>query len=91
MLVEMCALWRYLLRYRNRMACLHSIQRFSRTEWEVSNRKEYSCIVNLTEDGSACPCNLSQLQKFPNAHVIASCAKDRDCANIGTYSLCALW
>ena len=73
------------------MACLHLVQRFSQTEWEVSNKKRYNCIVNLTENEFTRSCNLPQLQKMPCAHVIAACAKKRDCANISTYSLCALW
>jgi len=73
------------------MACLHSIKRFSRIEWEVSNREGYICTVNLTEDGLTYFCNLPQLQKFPCADVIAACAKERDCANISTYFVYAPW
>jgi len=39
----------------------------------VTSREGYTCIVNLTEYGTACSCKLSQLQKLPYAHVIAAC------------------
>jgi len=71
------------------MAWFHSIQRFSRTEWELSNREGYTCTVNLTKDGSTCSCNLLQLQKLPCAHVITAYAQD--CANISIFILCAQW
>jgi len=80
-----------ILRYHNRMVRLHSIQKFSRTEWEVSNREGYTCTVNLIEDDPAYSCNLPQLKKMPCAHVNATCTKERHCANINTYSLCAPW
>ena len=38
-----------------------------------------------------CSCYLSQLQKLSCEHVISTCAKERDCANIIIYSLCASW
>ena len=58
-------------------------------EWEMSNWKGYNWTINFTEDDPACSYNLPQLQKLPCAHVITTCARERDCANITTYSLCA--
>ena len=46
-------------------------------------------MVNLTEDELTCSYNLPQLQKLACAHIIASCAQEKDFANIITFFLCA--
>ena len=72
-------------------ACLHSKQRFSHSEWEVSSQKGYTFTVIITEGELYCTCNLPQLQKLPCAHVIAACSNESSCTDISTYSLCAFW
>ena len=48
-------------------------------------------MVNLTEDEPTCSYNLPQPQKLACAHIIASCAQEKDFANIITFFLCAQW
>ena len=79
------------LRYCKDMTRGYSKQRFSYAEWEVLTREGYTCTVTLREGEPYCTCNLPQLQKLSCAHIIVSCSKESDCANISTYSLCASW
>ena len=57
----------------------------------MANKEGYTCTINLIEDDPICSCNLPQFQKLPCPHVTATCAKERDCTNISTCSLCASW